>query len=368
MFLCPYVYLRNPSDKLSKSFLIITLVSTYTGTCELFSLISPDAEGAAFWHKASFLWPFLPFMFYQFIIVQTESKKFSSKIINILIFLPGLCLSGIHLFTNLLYKDLVHHSYGWQYNDVTNIYLTLITIYFILYGIITIIIGLTYFLKQNNEIKRKQSLYTITGLSIPLVAGMVIKGILPTLFGFNPPPMTPLFYLMGSIFLSTGILKYKAFLVNPFDVIKNMFDASPDYFVIYDSNRKIILVSKSFLRRTLYSEEEIIGKTIDIFFNDKNYPVEMELTEGIGKEIELDLITKNKDQIHVSVTKSVINNYLINGNYYLILGRDLSERKNFENQLIQFKLELEEKVRNRTAELAKSNLDLSLEIKEKKKC
>jgi PAS domain S-box-containing protein len=366
MFLCSYVYLRNPSDKLSKSFLIITLVSTYTGTCELFRLISPDAGGAAFWHKASFLWPFLPFMFYQFIIIQTESKIFSNKIINILIFLPGLIIAGFHLFTDLLYKDLVHHSYGWEYNDATNIYATFIAIYFILYGIFTIIIALTYFLKQINEIKRKQSLYTITGLSIPLVAGMVIKGVLPSLLGINPPPITALFYLIGSIFLAISILKYKTFLVNPFDVIKNMFDASPDYFVIYNSNRKIILVSKSFLTRTLYSEEEIIGRTIDVFFNNKNHPDKMELTEDIGKEIELDLITKNKDQIHVSVTKSVIKNYLINENYFLILGRDLSERKNFENQLIKFKLELEEKVKNRTAELAKSNLDLSLEIKERK--
>jgi PAS domain S-box-containing protein len=365
VFLCALVYLRDPSGKLSRYFLIITFVSIYCALCEFFRLTAPDIANAIFWHKASFLWPFLPFIFYQFILIQTESKLYSNEILNSLFFLPGVFIATAHLFTNLLYTDMVHHLYGWEYIDAANIYTVFIAIYFSLCGVFSMIIAFYYFITQHNKSKSKQSIYTITGISIPVVAGLITKGILPQ-FGVNTPPMMALFYLIGSVFLAVSILKYKSFLVNPFDVIKKMFDASPDYLVVYDNNGKIVLASKSFLRYTSYSEDEIIGQKLDVFFKTENRTVVEQLANELGKEIELSLKTKSNNYADVSVTTSVISNYIKNENFYLILGRDLSERKHFENQLIQFKQGLEEKVKIRTAELAKSNLDLHLEIKERK--
>ena len=145
-----------------------------------------------------------------------------------------------------------------------------------------------------------------------------------------------------------------------------MFATNSDYIVIYDHSGEIVLVSSSFIQCTEYKEEEIIGKKLDTLFKNGSNQEEIEFAERIGKEIELDLITKDNKYIPVSVTTSVIQNYTRNEDFYLLLGRDLSERKRFEKQLMQFKIGLEEKVKIRTAELAKSNIDLHIEIHERK--
>jgi PAS domain S-box-containing protein len=365
VFLCAFVYFRNPLSKLSIYFLLISLVSCYCAFCEFFKITAQTPAWAIFWHKASFLWPFLPFVFYQFILVQIDSKLIYNKVLNLVIFLPGLLLAFLHLFTNLLYLDLAYRYYGWEYNNANNIYAVLVAVYFMLCGIFSVTITFNYYIKQVNSRKRKQCLYTLTGLSIPVLGGMITKGILPQ-FGIYLTPLVGLFYLIGSIFLAISILRYKSFSINPFDIIKNMFATSPDYLVIYDQNGEVVSASQSFLRCTAYSEEEIIGQKLNIFFRNGTVPDIMEFVDRIGKETELELITKNKKYIPVSTTTSSIQNYSKNDNFYLLLGRDLRDRKQFEKELIQFKIGLEEKVKIRTAELAKSNIDLHIEIHERK--
>jgi PAS domain S-box-containing protein len=365
VFLCALVYFRDPQSKLSKYFLLITLVSCYSALCEFFKLIAVDSQWATFWHKASFLWPFLPFIFYLFILIQTESKFYTNKLVNILFFLPALFIAILHLFTNILYQELIFHWYGWEYSNVKNFYALFIGLYFTLSSTFTVFLAFYYYLKLNNERKKKQSLYIITGLSIPVLSGILTKAILPE-FGINAPPLLALSYMAGSLFLATSMLKYKSFLANPFDIIKNMFATSPDYLVIYDQNGEVVLASDSFLHCTSYKEEEIIGKKLDVFFRNGSNPEDVELAERIGKEIELEIITKDNRYISVSATTSAVQNYPKNDNIYLLLGRDLSERKRFEKQLLQFKTGLEEKVKIRTAELAKSNIDLHIEIHERK--
>ena len=117
VFLCALIYFRDPSGKLSKYFLIITLVSIYCALCEFFRLIANDFGGAIFWHKASFLWPFLPFLFYLFILVQQKVNYTQTKGFNFLIFLPGLLIAALHFFTNILYIEIIHQWYGWDYSD-----------------------------------------------------------------------------------------------------------------------------------------------------------------------------------------------------------------------------------------------------------
>ncbi|MDR3627256.1 MAG: PAS domain S-box protein, partial [Ignavibacteriaceae bacterium] len=365
VFLCSLVYFRDPSGKLNKYFIIITLVSAYCALCEFFRLITPEQEWAIFWSKASFLWPFLPFIFYQFILVQTESKLYSNKLLNLLFFLPGLFIVLLHLFTNLLYQDIVHQWYGWEYKDNINIYAVFVAVFFAVAGILSVTIAINYFIKQNNERKRKQSFNTILGFSIPVLGGMITKGILPQ-FDINTPPLMASFYLIGSIFLAISILKYKSFQINPFDIIKRMFATSPDYLLIYNNNREVILASNSFFKCTAYTEDEIVGRKLNSFFRYGNHPEDPGSTERIGQEVEMEIITKDNATIPVSVTSSVMQYYGKKGNFYLLLGRDLSERKRFEKQLIQFKIELEEKIKIRTAELAKSNIDLHMEIRERR--
>ena len=179
VFLCALVYFRDPSGKLNRYFLLITLVSCYCALCEFFKLIALNQEQAILWHKASFLWPFLPFIFYLFVLIQTESKLYSNKILNFLIFLPGLFIALLHLFTNVLYTNITYHWYGWEYNDAQNIFSAFVAIYFSLCGLFPVAIAIHYYIKQEIERKKKQTLFTISGLLIPVAAGIITRGILP---------------------------------------------------------------------------------------------------------------------------------------------------------------------------------------------
>ena len=84
-----------------------------------------------------------------------------------------------------------------------------------------------------------------------------------------------------------------------------------------------------------------------------------------GTEIESVILTKENGTIPISCVFSPVHNNNSHETLYLMLGRDLRERKRIENELLQMQKGLEEKVFQRTAEFTRLNEELKEEITER---
>ena len=139
---------------------------------------------------------------------------------------------------------------------------------------------------------------------------------------------------------------------------------------IDESGQKIIYANQAFLRMTGYSQEEILGKTPRILHgvnSDRQtlnqIRVALETWQPI---INVELINYRKDGSEFWVELSIIPVANQDGDYthWITVKRDITERKQSEQELRKYQDQLEELVQERTAEIIKINEELQREIAE----
>lgn len=144
---------------------------------------------------------------------------------------------------------------------------------------------------------------------------------------------------------------------------RSIFDLSPQAIVLTDlETGTIIDVNDKLCELSGYDKAELVGRTtIEIgffsgdercaFINDlqsKSYVSELEknFTSGDG--------TLRRFLMFSKIIPTDVNNYI------LTIFHDITERRRTEEELLQYRLHLEEMVRNRTAELEKTNKEVRL--------
>jgi PAS domain S-box-containing protein len=362
IFLGLDVHSKDPSKKLNKMFFVNSMIAAYTAFCEYFRLTANSEYWANFWHKASFVWPFFPFMFMG-IILQIANKKFATdKRLKLLFILPAIIISLLHFFSDVLYNELAYKWYGWDYQIAHNFASGLIPIYFIIVGVFSFFVIMEHYKAQTNERERKKALFALIGLTIPTLAGFISEGVLPQL-GIDIPPINSIVYIIGTVFIYISILKYNFLKLDPNDTVNKLFATTIDYMSIYDGKGNIMLASRSLLKASGYEINDLVGNNISTLFDSLDNPINSDSKEFLDKEIELSLRTKDFKKIPTSVTITKVSSKTHNEYLYFLTARDLRERKQFEEKLLAMQKSLEEKVSLRTIDLLNTNEKLRDEIK-----
>ncbi len=361
-----YIYSIEPGNKLNKIIFVITGIAGFTALTEILRLTSPDSQSALFWFKFSFLWPFVPVLLLKFILTFTKHKLDSIKGLNYFLFVPPVLLNVIRVFSRILYIGAYHYWYGWDVKGANNIYVDIFVGFFTLIIGISFYITIAFLIKQKDKKKKVQASFILIGLTIPLLTGYARTG-LSRILNYHLPPIMSISIIIGSIFFAISIIKYKYFFPDPNETIKKLFETVSDYLILFNKKGEIILVNNAFRKISKYNDDILTGKRIELFFR-KSEDVNFEKINDItGKEVELKIITKYEERVTISAVFSSIRVITGSENLYLLLGRDLEERKRFEEKLITLHEELEEKIRSRTEELAHTNEELLLEINDRKK-
>lgn len=149
------------------------------------------------------------------------------------------------------------------------------------------------------------------------------------------------------------------------------FQASPDPMSIsHSSNGRYIAVNKSFGSVFGYSAAEVIGRTpleIGIWADESEYARNRQVAlagESIFKR-EVHLRAKSGEIRVILLSAEMIT---VGGeNCVLSTATDITEQKRFEQELLRTQAELEERVRERTADLSQANLLLQAEIAERRR-
>ncbi len=150
-----------------------------------------------------------------------------------------------------------------------------------------------------------------------------------------------------------------------------LLESSPDPIVVYDLSGMATYVNPAFEQAFGFTSDELLGKQID-FVPEENWPETKDVIEKMlsGKKIQLfetKRLTKDGRVLDVQISSTLYLNR--NGEPFgnIVTLRDISAQKKAEVELRKYHDHLEELVGERTAELAKINAQLELEIEERKR-
>jgi len=151
------------------------------------------------------------------------------------------------------------------------------------------------------------------------------------------------------------------------NIIKSMLDT----LIVVDPQGKIITVNQSALNLLGYEQDELVGEPIEIIVREdalaKDAVMNSLASTGAVVNVEKTYVTKEGKHIPVLFSGAVMNKNGGNIEGIVCVARDISERKKSEMVLQKAHHELENRVKERTADLSKANTQLLMEIDERKK-
>ena len=130
-----------------------------------------------------------------------------------------------------------------------------------------------------------------------------------------------------------------------------------------ESGPRIVFVNDAFERQTGYSREEVIGHTPGLVWAAKSQQSEVERIRDAVKNwqpvrAEVAINTKSGQPLWLEIDLSPIADESGRFTHWVAVDRDISERRRQQHEILSLNNELEERVRQRTAQLAAANKEL----------
>jgi len=165
--------------------------------------------------------------------------------------------------------------------------------------------------------------------------------------------------------------KAEAILRESEERYRSLLESSPDPVVVYDMQGNATYVNPAFAQTFGFSCAELIGKQID-FVPEESWPETRHAIEQMkgGKKINLfetKRLTSRGEVLDVQISSTLYFDSKGHHAGNIVTLRDISDLKQTEEELKKYRDQLENRVEERTAELARINLKLEQEIEERKR-
>ncbi|MBI5586376.1 MAG: PAS domain S-box protein [Deltaproteobacteria bacterium] len=152
---------------------------------------------------------------------------------------------------------------------------------------------------------------------------------------------------------------------------RSLLTSSPDPIVVYTMNGTATYVNPAFEQTFGFSSEEVTGTQIQ-FVPEENWPETQKAIKLMlqGKKIRLfetKRLTKDGRVLDVQISSTIYKNRDGRQAGNIVILRDISAQKQAEQELKKYHDHLEDRVKERTAELAKINTQLKQEVEERKR-
>lgn len=273
-----------------------------------------------------------------FILRLTKNKVFAKHPwLFILLYIPAPYFTYGTIVEMNIIPDVFMSSVGWALATKRDIFpWTLLNNIYTMTTIISIPLLIHWGKTSNNPVHKKQSVIITLSFFLSILFFILIP-ILPSLLHISPllnlDQFSVLFWQLG---MGYAILRYKLMILSPGDAAKAVIDTMADGVLLVESNGIIVDFNASILNILKIPADRLYRKYIDSALPNmvsfQNIRKTLKKT-GIIRDMEVSYKTDTKYEIYISLSASLIKDRFKNQNGIVIVLRDITERKQTENQL-----------------------------------
>jgi len=289
-------------------------------------------------------WVSFASFFLWFSLIFTEKKKILKTIIIYpLIFIFPLLFIYIQ-WIGFLTIDYIKRPWGWEIALSDSIWGYFYYLYYLSFVAIGLYLILNFGRKTKEPTKKKQAGIIFVATLISLILGTLTDVILPELNISGIPALGNVITLIWAGGFIYAIAKYKLMVITPAAAADNIISTIADSLILLDREGNIATVNKATLDLSGYGKDELKGKSVEIFFREKDFKSTL-LDRAIKKEAirnyEFGFKTKTGDNIPVIFSSSTMIDKAGGMAGIVCIIKDITERKKAEQNIKSAKDELE---------------------------
>jgi len=338
------VFFLNRTAKINRLFLAVMIFNSYWAFCLYMMAQSPNLASAIFWQKALFLWPFLMSILLHFTLVYTESNLLKSKFIYIALYFPALFFSLIDLtIPNMISTTPTLKFWGYQNTLPNNSLLCwLDNIWACSVAVLMLVFFVRYYNSLKDKTKKQQTKIVAIAFTIPIVFALITDSLFP-FAEIDFPGLGAISCSITTFFVAYGVLKFELFSFRPEIAAESIFSKMSDAVILVRLDGKIMKVNRAFIDLIGYSEEEVVGKSLNEMLsitNTVNQENSQPIIENLRnvreiKNYELSFYTKTGEKRIGTVSGSMVSD---NGGKDVgaaFVLHDVTERRIIEQKLLK---------------------------------
>ncbi len=374
-----YVFFKNKSSKLNRSFFALCLGLAVWAFSFVFIHSSENSDTIVFWYKASAIgWCLTPSLMIRFKFYLTNIPE-KNRLKNILFgafLLPGIYFIYI-IFTDkwILIDVEKYESFRLLVYDNSYIFYYLYLIY--LYILLAFAVLLLFLWRRNIKERKEKLKFGIILISflISLLYFIIIDFTLPLInekLFLHSTHIAAIVYIGG---LAFSMLKFRLFTVTPSIVANKVINELEEILFFTDIKTRILKTNDYTSKILGYKISKIYGTKLETLFAEENLPgryIKKALSNDVAVSIETKIKSSTETLIPVKLYLLVVKDefddilgYVVHGydnRESIELAKEIEIKKQTELKLKNVGGILERLVRERTKELEKSYKKLQIEI------
>lgn len=262
-----------------------------------------------------------------------------------------------------------YYYWGYEYPFTTNAGVIFVYLWLFLVVILSLVLLVRAYRKTKNRLKRKQTglfIFAFTQYALSSLIFDVIYVSLPeNSVPFLLPPLTAVYTTVFALTIGYGIIRYGVFKVNPASLSGPILANLSEAVVAVNNDLEIEFTNKGTELITGYEQDILKGQHISMLFDATIFKA---IVEGVRKADDSfaaeDTLIKDNHGTSIPVTLSVGGVYDDRKQQagFIFVFANITELKKKTIELAREKAGVEQKVRERTAELSEERARLSASI------
>ncbi|HUD03356.1 MAG TPA: ATP-binding protein [Patescibacteria group bacterium] len=358
-----YIFYLNPKEKLSRLYIIVTSTLVVWCAGDFIFSIANSRLMAEIGDDVSTYASYFACVFLLYFFLEFTKHHIKNKLFIFLISAPFLLMITLHSFITQIFVKGYVLTNGTYYGTPGSLFALDMTLELI-YVVFSLVLSFKFYINSKNRKSFKemsQARLLIVAVATPLIYSFAVE-IIPSFFGKNFISESSFVTSISAIIVAYAIVKHDLLVITPAKAVDNIIRTMADLLIVFDYNKKVVIVDEAILEITGKKESELIG------LHFQSLPLELsELFEQLSsssfvKNYESQLVRPNLQKIDVSINASTMKDKNGAPIGYVLLMRDVTENKRLIQLLMKEKASVEKKVEDRTKELIGAKADLSASI------